>query len=69
VVAKLRYRYTQASDLLTKRKDEQIKRQEAEKDPERRKALEIHDFMQKNTKVFEAGSIEAMTDDELSSHI
>jgi hypothetical protein len=68
VVAKLRYQYLQAHDLLAKRKEDRIKRAEAENDPERKRALELREYMSL-TKVHEAGSLEAMTDAELEARV
>ena len=55
--------------MQTKRKENEAKRADADTDPERRKAQEIRDFMQKNTKVFEPGSLESLSDEELSDRV
>lgn len=68
MVAKLRYQYTQAAEALIKRREDRIKRASAMEDPERKKAMEIRDFMS-NTKVHAEGSLEAMTDSELEKKV
>ncbi len=53
---------------MIKRREERIKRAAAEADPDRKKAMEIRDFMS-TTKVHEEGSLEAMSDQQLEKRV